>query len=275
MAMGDASWPGIVWKVDPAPESSKLPKEQSLEFDGLRVEIHADVTASDADRSVDAAELRSGPKTLEFWTDAAGVVLLEWQVQLAAGGSWEVPPPAWPPGSGVNGRSLQSMMVASSSRPGQEIAVDVGSWHALRWQLLCFGSPGPPLRRVPEEMSEVVVGKAPLPPTPSGLQAGAGSLARWAEDNEDSDSDARGGAALLRLRLGGADGLVRNIVLPSATFESLAAEVAHAFQQEGVVLGRSTGEYEAVGICSGLSMRLDSDGAVGVFLSAAAGSQLG
>merc|ERR1712232_354046 len=87
------------------------------------------------------------PPTTQFdsqilcvWTDIPGIVLFEWQLRSADEGPWLPPPQPWPPQSGVNGQSLQTMLMPCANG-GQELKVLVQlCFLACRWQLFCVGS---------------------------------------------------------------------------------------------------------------------------------------
>lgn len=237
-------------------------------FDGAHVEVAVWPNSEDPLAS-----------NITFWTDVEVVVLLEWQACPAGSSAWTLPPHPWPPQSGVNGPSLQTMFSAAKDRAGQELRVSLRSCDACRWQLFCLG---PSMRRIPEDMQELTISSDTLSEQrPDSQQSGS---AAWATcdsfDDEESDEEESTGA-IVKLQLRGTPPLVtsdespQRAVLAARTFAALTAAAAETFPGQAASLGIATDEVSAVGHTGGFSMRLDSDAAVAMFLATAAHSQLG
>eukprot|EP00747_Dinoflagellata_sp_TGD_P166021 gnl/TRDRNA2_/TRDRNA2_188191_c0_seq1.p1 gnl/TRDRNA2_/TRDRNA2_188191_c0~~gnl/TRDRNA2_/TRDRNA2_188191_c0_seq1.p1 ORF type:complete len:264 (-),score=50.88 gnl/TRDRNA2_/TRDRNA2_188191_c0_seq1:30-821(-) len=236
------------------------------EVDQARVEIRitSGLTPTSADRHGADAELEVG-----VWTDVSGIVLFEWQVRAATEEEWQLPPPPHPPDSGVNGKALQTMLVPQSQRPGQGLQLRLRPpIDAVRWQLFCIG---PPTRRVPDEMQDLPCGCGRKSAASLGLgSAGLRPDTRSCYDSSDSDEDC--GGAIVKLQLAGGSGQSQRAVLGQRTLDALirAAEIALPSEADRLRDG-----LEAFGLSAGLTMRLDSDAAVDLFLSSASQDSVG
>lgn len=245
--------------------------QQHFDIAGVRVELQRSCGSSgDQDQE------------LSVWTDAVGVVLLEWQVQEALDASWQVPPPAWPAQSGVNGQALQTMLVScSGGRGGQQAMLKLRPWHAIRWRLFCVG---PPLRWVPDEMEELLIraaGEHGIVAPTRGL--GSSHKVRDADSEESGSDDDVGCGVALYLRIVGNGGSLAGapregfrVVLATRSLAALGDAAMLVFPSEGPFhFLEDSCHFRAVGVASGLSVRIESDAAFGIFLSSAADSQLG
>jgi hypothetical protein len=214
--------------------------------------------------TLQASDTSDGRPTLSVFTNVSGIVFFEWQVRLSEKSDWELPPPAWPPNSGANGQVLQTRLIASHESTGQAATLPLGEFNALRWQLWCLGNP---MLRSPETQQEISLELDDQ--VKSRRMAGLfrpSSL--WREEEGDVDSDDEGqGCAILKLQL---QGECKKVLLPQPTLEQLNVAAEREFR--GTFCRH---EWRAVGRVDGILIHLDSDHALGLFLTQAAGCWIG
>jgi len=246
MGDGDSALTPMLAGVHPGPLDLR-----AVDFGGAHVEM-------------EIGEAAAGVRELALSTDALGPVLLSWQVRLVAGGSWELPPRPWPPDSGADAGSLQTMVrpVGAGPSPWAALRVALPPCAALRCQLVCLGAPE--MRRRPLEALEIHVGtEAPV--------RGPSVACTVDAPDESSSSDGEGSSCIcVRLRLMDAPGPPQRVTLPRPSLAALRAAAAEVFPQTATAKA-----LELVGRAAGMSTRLDSDAALGVFLTSAAHEGLG
>jgi len=225
-------------------------------FDGLEVTLS------------EHQQVEGEPSSVTLRTNAAGVVLVDWQVKPQGGDSWELPPTSnWPPRSGVNRDALQTMLVVSEVPEEQSVSLTVEGCAAIRWQLLCLG---PPLQRVPEEWEEFQLQCNVLG---SSVQVENNLRVQHQEfraELEDSDEDQELGA-YVRLRLAGESSASapQRVALEKKTLSVLMHVASKVFREEAL-----ENNFEAVGQTADMRMIIDSDAALQIFLASASVSQL-
>jgi len=175
---------------------------------------------------------------------------------------------------------LQTALGGGGAAGGQYADLAPGPWASLRWRLLCLG---PPLRRLPAEMRPLSSGAGSgadlAEPQPAREGDGeAEELTRAGDAEFDSGSEVERAlpGAVVRLRLGsgrrGGPAAEARVALGArATLGALRAQATAAFPEQAAagLLG------EALGVSAGVAMPLDSDAALGIFLSYAGSSQMG
>lgn len=254
------------FNFEPQKRQQRVEDLDAVDIDNVRIEV-----------KVESEESEDNPMTVTIWTNAEGVVLAQWQVQMSSGASWQASEMPWPARSGLNGNVLQSMLQASPSR-GQEVQLPLHAYPiALRWQLLCLG---PPMRWLPgpagqmrEQRLDSVMSQRSRNLEDGGEDCITSLRRRLSSlDSESSDQESRGGHYAVKLRLGADD--TRRTTLPASTLQGLWAAAKTAFRGNSAIeLGSDA--MVAVGDAAGFTMQLDSDDAVALFLASAAASMLG